>query len=118
MSALLHAVDADVGSIRELWVPSVLLSVSVLALAVFIPALLCLAAYVRSRWQGFFGVVFACAVGMGVFVGLLGYGGTSSLSRLQGIVGMSASFGFVLVVATVPTIWFDSAARRKLGTWS
>ena len=112
-SAFLHLVDPDVEGFQGLLVPSVLLSISVLALLVMVPAILCRAAYFRRSWKGFFGVVAVFAIVFGFVVVAVGFGGYSAQSRLLSFAGMSALFGLVFISATVPTIWIEGAWRTR-----
>ncbi len=112
-TALIHVVDSDVGSIQGLGDPSVLLSVSIAALIMLGPVLICSAAYVRGRWRSFARTVAVCAVGMGVLAVAFGFGGRSIANGILAVVGMSAMFGLMLVIAALPAIWIERAWSKK-----
>ncbi len=113
-SALLHVVDADVGSIRGLGNPSVLVSVSIVALIIFVPVLLCHRAYRRGCWPQYFKTVAMFAVGLGLVVVMLGFGGRSVSAWLLGFFGLAALFGLMIVAATLPTVWIERRQHRRV----
>jgi len=115
-SALLHAVDADVGSIQGLWKPEVLLSVFVDSFLILTLVFVCRAGYIRNHWKGFFLVVSGLAMSLGFVVAIVGFGGGSVQSRLIAFLGMSALFGIVLVGASVPTIWMENTWSKRART--
>jgi hypothetical protein len=77
-SAIVHVVDSDVGGVRGLGDPSVLLSVSIIALILFVPVLICCAAYLRRRWNGFLKAVAVFSFGLGLLAMAFGFGGSSA----------------------------------------
>jgi len=113
-SALIHVVDSDVGSVQGLGDPSVLLSVSIVALILFAPVLVCCAAYLRGHWRGFAIAVAAFSIGMGFIVSAFGFGGWSVTNWILALVGMSALIGLVLVVAALPMIWIVRVRSKRV----
>ncbi len=107
-AALLHVVDVDVGSVQGLWVPSVLFSVSIIALLIFIPVLLCHLAFSRGHWRGYLISIACFSLVMGALMALLGFGGISKITWMISIAGSVFIFGLFLVIATLPMIWASS----------
>jgi len=105
-AAFLHSVDADINGFQSFFSPSVIASVSLVALLLFFPSTSCCAAYNRGSWRAFFGSVFAFAICLGTVLMLLGFGGNSVGAWFVGFAGSVAIFGLALVVASLPMVLF------------
>ncbi len=112
-SALIHVVDSDVGGIQGLWSPLVLISVSVIATVVLLPALFCFAAFQRYRWGGFVVSLFVMATTFGGLLAFLGAGGTPAQSRFIGFLGSTAIFALFLFLASVPLILVPALRNNR-----
>jgi len=108
-SALLHSTDAEFGGISGFWSPSAILSVSLLGVILFIPALFCQIAFTRKQKLGFIIAVSSFATGLGLIISVLGYGGASVSSWILSFVGSSILFGLFLVFAALPTLRLKGA---------
>ena len=115
-AAFLHSVDADMNSIQSFFAPTVLVSVSLLAFVVLIPAALCYGAYRRGSWRAFWVSVCALAICLGTFLILLGFGGNSVGSWFVGFVSSAAAFGVVLAVASLPMVLIRETRNEVSGS--
>ena len=111
-SAFIHASDPDINGFSGLWVPSVLVSVTVIALVIAIPAQLCGVAYAHRSWRGLLVSITMFALGMGCLLALLGSGGVTAKSWLASFGGASVLFWLVLFVAALPVVWVKRRERR------
>lgn len=101
-SALLHVVDSDIGHIGGLRKPSVIFSVSIVALLFTAPGWLAYVAYRRSGWKAFSVVVAGLAVGKSLLVAVLGAGRSGAAPAA---VGLAVLFGLAITIAALGPIW-------------
>ncbi len=114
-AAFLHFVDTDMNSFQSLFAPAVIVSISLLALVVLIPAAFCYKAYRRGSWRAFLLSVCAFAICLGTFLMLLGFGGNSAGPWFVGFVSSTAAFGVVLAVATLPMVFTRGTRNEASG---
>ena len=112
-AAFLHSVDADMSGFQSLFVPAVFASVSLVALAILIPATLCYVAYSRGSWRTFFSTICAFAICLSTVLMLLGFGGNSVGEWFVGFLGSATIFCVVLVVVSLPMV-LSRASRNAV----
>ena len=101
-SALIHVVDADVGSIAGLYDLSVLMSVTVVAAILFGPVFLPLAAFRRWGVPGYVLGLLGIAEGLALLVALAGSTATTVSGWLVSIGGMMLICTVTYTLASLP----------------
>jgi|GEM_PF-6573716 len=115
-SGLIHTTDAAVAGIQGLLTPAVLASVSLFALAVAVPILLCQFILVRHHWRGFAIAVGCIALVMGLIMALMGSTATTAPLWLGSFLGSAGLFILVLLVGAVPAFWFGAGGGQSART--
>ncbi len=110
LAALLHAVDPDVGGVAGLAAPAVLVSVTAVAGALLVPALVPLLAYAVAGGRGY-GVGLLGAAGVvGGLLAAAGSGAVDATGWLRSLAGTTLVCALVFALATLPGL---VALRRR-----
>ena len=113
-SGLIHSTDYEIGGVRGLFSPSVLISVCVVGIALLIPFLVCHLAFYFYQMRGLVLAIITGSFGLGSLLFFLGSTAESAASRIWSLLGSSALVGLVLVVGVVPVIWFTYRRDSRL----
>lgn len=105
LSALLHRIDPDINDISDLADPTMLLSITIVGLFLYLPVLFPLAALhsdsIRGYWVALVGV--SCAVGAALTISASG-AAINMQERLVLFVVLTLVCIFVYLIATLPSV--------------
>lgn len=106
LAALIHAIDADVNGFGGLASANVLFSVTLVAAALFVPALLALLALHHRGIPGYVVALFLSAGMIGLLIALAGSTATTLLRWAISIGSMTLICAFVLTLASLPGLLY------------
>jgi hypothetical protein len=104
LSALLHSMESDMNGISGIVEPTILLSVTIVGLLLYLPVLIPLTALrsqgMRGYWAGL--LIVSCAVG--AILAAMGSSATNVQGWLVSFTAMTLVCTFVFWIATVPGV--------------
>lgn len=104
LSALLHTIDPDVNGVSGLAAPTILLSVTLIALMLFLPGLLPLLAFHLGGNRGYWAALLVAASVVGYVIAEMGSGATDAQGWLVSFLGTTIICGVVFLLTTLPGV--------------